>query len=503
MVGKESSNKYLEFIKQKKDKLLIGLIFVLGIILRILFINTREIAYDDAFSYFLARNDLKTIISGTLADTMPPLYYFLLHIWMKISTDLWFLRLLNITINLVTAILVYQMTRQFLSQRTAIISLLLFIISPFQIYHSQELRMYSLLLLSQVGFFYAIFKTIDLKEPKQKIWMIIAVFFGTVSMYSHNLGFVGLLSVNIILLFKREKAIFVKLIFAQLAILVLSLPWLYYLPQQIHKVQQAFWTVAPGLIDIIQSMLTLFAFLPMPIFLMGFILLIILQSIILVLLYLYKQKDRKHWILFLLLIFPPIILFVLSYLVQPVFVPRIFIISSIWFFILFSEYISDFWEKKVGKINLSLFILISIISLPFFYRFNEFPRSPFKELSEFIRTEINDKTPIIHDNKLSFFPVMFHSEKVNQFYLKDIEGSPNDTLAIGSQTALGYFGSESINKFLDEESIMFVVFQKSIDEYQSIGEKHPVLQILEDNYGSETNKILIGDLIIYSFGEKE
>jgi hypothetical protein len=502
MVGKESRHKYTEFLIQKKDKLLLGLIFVIGIVLRFLWIDSRDIAYDDAFSYFLARSDLLTIISGTLADTMPPLYYFLLHFWIKISSNLWYLRLLNILINLFTAILVYKLAKQLFSGKTASIAFLLFLISPFQIYHSQELRMYSLLLMGQVGFFYAIFKTINLENKNYNLWILMAVFFGTVSVYAHNLGFFGLLSINIILFFKRGKSLFIKLLIPQLFILLLSTPWLFFLPQQINKVQQAFWTVEPGLIDIIQGLLTLFSFLPMPIIFMGIVLIIIIQSLIITVVYLFRIKNKNYCIVFLFFIFPPILLFIMSYLIQPVFVPRIFISSAVWFFLLISSFIAESWNKGIGKLNLVLFIFISCISLPIFYKFNDFPRSPFKELSGFIQTEYNNSTPIIHDNKLSFFPVMFHSETENQYYLMDIQGSPNDTLAYKSQLALGYTAMENIEKFLNEDTLVFITFQKTLDEYQSLGVTHPILKILGERYKQEINKIVIGDLIVFSYGDK-
>jgi hypothetical protein len=59
----------------------LALVFLLGITLRLIAVQSREIFYDDAFSLFLAEKSFSQIIHGTAADTMPPLYYFLLHIW--------------------------------------------------------------------------------------------------------------------------------------------------------------------------------------------------------------------------------------------------------------------------------------------------------------------------------------------------------------------------------------------------------------------------------------
>jgi 4-amino-4-deoxy-L-arabinose transferase-like glycosyltransferase len=500
MVGKESSHRYYQFLKNNNQIIIVFLIFIIGIILRLLFIGSREIAYDDAFSYFLARGSLQDIITGTAADTMPPLYYFLLHFWMKISENLWFLRLLNILLNLITAVLVFTLSKELFNSSSAKIATFLFLISPFQIYHSQELRMYALLLLGQVGYFYSFLKIFRSQEKNNFFWIVAGVFFGLVAMYSHNLGVISLISVNVILLFKRDREILKNLFLVQFFILLFSIPWLLYLPQQIEKVQQAFWTQSPGFIDVIQALLTLFAFLPMSTFFTGVVLVIIIQSFVLLSVFILKNKSRKCVMIALLLVFPPTILFILSYIVKPIFVPRIFILSSVWFFILFSEFIEKNIRNYSGKINLGLFVIVSLISLPFYYQFNTFPRSSFRELANSLEI-FSPEVTVIHDNKLSFFPTMFYDERVNTFYLKDPIGSPNDTLAFDSQLAMGYVASENIEPYLELDRLVFVVYQKTLDEYNQNNLNHPVVEVLRNVY-KEIEEFYIGDIVVYKFEEK-
>lgn len=57
----------------------------LGAVLRLIGSGSRSLQYDDTFSIFLSARSLPEILSGTAADTMPPLYYFLLHFWLGIS----------------------------------------------------------------------------------------------------------------------------------------------------------------------------------------------------------------------------------------------------------------------------------------------------------------------------------------------------------------------------------------------------------------------------------
>lgn len=503
MVGQESSNIFIKYIKKHINRILVGFVFLLGIILRILFINSREIAYDDAFSFFLARQPIESIISGTAADTMPPLYYFLLHFWIFINQELWFLRLLNVSINLITAIFVYKLAKDLFGSKNAIFSTFLFLISPFQIYHSQELRMYSLLLLGQVGFIYSVFKNTIFKTNKQNLWFILAILFGIIAMYSHNLGFIGLVSVNIIFLFHRDKAVIKKIFLIQILVLIFSLPWFYYLPQQIDKVQNAFWTQPPGIIDVIQSFITLFAFLPMTEIFMAIVLFLLIQSLVVLIVYVIKSKSNKLTMIGVLFLFSPFLLFILSYAIQPVFVPRIFILSAVYFFIIFGNYFQETFNSAVGKLTILTFILVSVISLPFFYQYNSFPRSDFSGLSSYLKPYELSNVAIVHDNKLSFFPTMFYYEQSNQYYLPDEPGSPNDTLAKGSQTAIGFEATNQMDDFLQMDNLIFIVFQQTLEEYRSQGIDHPVIEKIKGEFGNNYKQEFIGDIIVFYFEKNE
>jgi len=158
-------------------------------------------------------------------------------------------------------------------------------------------------------------------------------------------------------------------------------------------------------------------------------------------------------------------------------------------------------NNHLGKINLGLFVIVSIISLPFYYQFNTFPRSSFKELANTVENFSSEVT-IIHDNKLSFFPTMFYEERENTYYLQDPSGTPNDTLAKDSQLAMGYFASENIEQFLELDSLVFVVFQKTLDEYLQNNVGHPVIEILRNAY-KEAEDFFVGDIVIYKFKEKK
>jgi hypothetical protein len=499
MVGKESDQTRIDFHKINKSKYLFILIFIilLGIILRILFINTREIAYDDAFSYFLSIQTLDRIVQGTVADTMPPLYYFLLHFWTRLSTEIGYLRFLNVIINEISIVFAYLLVKDQFNKQTAAVTALFLSICPFLLFHSQELRMYSLLLLGQTGFLYFAYKIVS--QSNKLIWYFMAILFGTIAMYSHNLAFIGIIPINIFILTKNKRKYFIKLLFVQIAILLLYVPWASNLIEQIAKVQTAFWTPRPGLLEIIQAVLTLFAFLPMPIPMMAFVLILLLQGFILCFVWLVKQKNKKIFEFVIIGLIPPFILFIMSYLTRPVFVPRIFLLSIVFGYFFVAMFIVNNWSLITSKVILGTFILASVISLPYFYLFQSFPRSSFREAEAYLSNAVESENGIIlHDNKLSFFPVQFYNVDLEQFFLPDLPGSSNDTLAVRTQEVIGYFASKGIEDFEDALLIYYVVFEKAEGDYLDLGMEHPIIQELGAQYRIE-DKVYFGDLIIYKF----
>jgi hypothetical protein len=94
---------------------------------------------------------------------------------------------------------------------------------------------------------------------------------------------------------------------------------------------------------------------------------------------------------------------------------------------------------------------------------------------------------------------MFYGELNNQNFIRDVPGSPNDTLAKDSELALGFESVTGIEEFLDEEEIVFVVFQRAIDEFSDQGMSHPVLAELQKNFSEDYSINSISDLNIYHF----
>lgn len=484
----------------RKQRIIFILIFILAAVLRLLGAGTREIQYDDAFSIFLSQQNLSKIIQGTAADTMPPLYYFALHFWQNLGSDLFTLRLLGILISLAILFLGFDLARRLFGWPAGLWSALFIAVSPIQIYHAQDLRMYTLLVLGQVGYFWCFVRLIQDDHPAFILWVGM-VLGGLMAMYSHNLAIFGLVIPNIYLVLKRNWLLLGQIVLAQLVIGLFSAPWLVMIPGQVEKIQTAFWTPRPGLIEAFQAIIQFTAHLPVKGLLLPLVAILSAQILILLVLETWRDRNKEPNLGFVVLIAfgLPILLFLVSYAIRPVFVARGFLVSSLAYYILIGRVVARRWRSGIGVFLAGFMILAVGVSLPSFYTFNKFPRSPYQEAMISLRQNRTPDDVILHDNKLSFFPSHYHAQDLNQVFLADEPGSFNDTYARASQEAIGLFPAADIESAVaGAERIFFVVISQAIEEYQESGQPHPVLAWLEEHY-VETNHATYNDLEIFLF----
>ena len=213
--------------------------------------------------------------------------------------------------------------------------------------------MYALLAFSELAymlFFSRIWRHDDNSRAVWKNWLGL-ILSGIVAMYTHNLAAFWLVVPLIILVFTREWRKCGKMLLALAAIGMVALPWLIKIPGQIDKIQTAFWTPRPGLIEIFQSVLLFNATLPLP---QPWLLICAILSVqILVLVWFEVIRGIKTGSNLLLLIgfaiLPPLLLFLVSYLIRPVFVTRGFLAASFAYYGLAGYVISVGWKRHVGK----------------------------------------------------------------------------------------------------------------------------------------------------------
>lgn len=216
-----------------------------------------------------------------------------------------------------------------------------------------------------------------------------------------------------------------------------------------------------------------------------------------------RNRHAYSHLIFVILavLIPPLLLFILSYLMRPVFVTRGFLTSALFFLGLAGCVIASAPRRAVKIGFVSLLISSAIIGAIPQYTFNNFPRSPFREAGIDLSIRVKSTDLVLHDNKLSYFPMLVYSHDLPAAFLPDAAGTPNDTLAKKTQDALGIYPLENLETIRGQyQNVYFVVFEKTIEEYRLIGSDHPVIASLNDRMRLVSQHAW-NDLWVYQYAE--
>ncbi len=125
-------------------------ILLLAFALRLFRLDFQELRGDEAFGYFFSLRPYDDIIAATLSlrEPHPVGSYFLQHIWLEWAGHSEFaLRFVSVWCGVLAVALLWRLARRLeLSPATASVAALLLAASPYAIWHSQDARMYSILL---------------------------------------------------------------------------------------------------------------------------------------------------------------------------------------------------------------------------------------------------------------------------------------------------------------------------------------------------------------------
>lgn len=132
--------------------LIFAAIMVVGLALRLFRLDYAGYWHDEVITTFAARNSAVEIYrSISASDTHPPGYHILLHFWGAVfGYGLIPLRMFSVVVSLLCVPAVYFLGRELMGRRVGMLAAAMMAISPFQIFHGQQARMYPLLTLAVI-----------------------------------------------------------------------------------------------------------------------------------------------------------------------------------------------------------------------------------------------------------------------------------------------------------------------------------------------------------------
>ena len=483
-------------------------IMLLAFALRVFHLNERGVWYDEAFAILYASRSFGEMIAGTLtqvsgvaADVHPLFYYFALHLWMQVAGDSAFAaRFFSVFFGVATVALAFHIARDLFGRRTGSAAALVLAIAPYHLAYSQEARMYAMLAFWST---LALFAFIRFRRTFRKSWWALFVVVGAGALYSHNLAFLSFAALGIWTIADALRTRTIHLlratVLAGAAMVLLWLPWLILVPSQFGKIEQAYWVPPPTVVSLVQTLLVFtfdFDNAAAPAVLVPFLLFAAILMLTLISLELARRRRERaaELTLAVALAFLPIILLFTISQWRPVYIIRALLPAFVWYGVLAGWML----VRAPRPIKYGAAICMSALTLavlPAYYDYATFPRSPFKETAVTLQPRLRSGDVILHDNKLSFFPMYYYDRTLPEMFLADPPSAGSDTLAAPTQQALQLYATDFEAATAKASRVWFVIFQRALDE--SAG-PHPNLMWMEQHWRRASLE-RFNDLNVYLF----
>lgn len=229
-------------------------IVALALGLRLINLAGRTLWYDEAFAVLFAEKGWDAMVDGTLtevgggaADVHPLLYYMSLNTWMQVfGEDPAAVRLYSVLVGVATVYAVFLLARDWFGDQTGLAAALITAVAPFHVQYSQEARMYALLGLILTLATWVYWRA--WQRGPWGYWLAFGVLAG-VGMYVQQLAGMFLVALGLLPFLARDRARIVKTGLAALLALVIYLPWMLNLPDQLGKLRQ-YWVRKPSVLQI-------------------------------------------------------------------------------------------------------------------------------------------------------------------------------------------------------------------------------------------------------------
>jgi mannosyltransferase len=229
------------------NQIILLVILLISFAVRLYQLGADSLWYDEAVSAFLAGQSIFELIAHTSRDIHPPAYYLLLHFWAIVAGKSEFaLAFFSLIFGVLLVALTYRVARYLANRSVATWAIWLTALSPYHLWYSQEVRMYTLgAVLGLAAVFFAIRGLRDSHTLRNKFnppppsrstitanrfWLGYVVF-ATIGLYTLYYFAFLLIIINFLFLVytlwpRLKRPVFFRLLLANGLVLVAYLPWL-------------------------------------------------------------------------------------------------------------------------------------------------------------------------------------------------------------------------------------------------------------------------------------
>lgn len=360
---------------------------------------------DEGFSAILSMKPLPQIIEIIARDTSPPLWNITEWIvFNTLGTDEIYIRGLAFTYFLLAVFFTYKIGELIWSKKTGLLASILTFLNPFFFIYAFEGRMYSILALgvtASMYFFLKILKSEGKVKKSTKIGYVIATLW---ALYSHHFAIFALFVQGIwftweFLLGKRKVA---KKLFKLFIIVGVGyIPWLWPLYNQTRMVGGGFWLGTPTLIDLrnliyeylaegikTHPLVVPFVNLKLHQLALYFVLAVLLIRK-------WHKTIKSNFILLTWFLIPILATWAVSQVFQSIFFNRYLLYTIPAAMLLLAS-------NRRGKLSIAaLSVIILLFANIDYYYFTHPTKLPFRELSDYVKSERQEGSFLINWNAAS------------------------------------------------------------------------------------------------------
>lgn len=210
-------------------RLLPILILLLAFLLRVYQLDKQALTGDEAFSVVMWTRSSLNYLFTTLQsiDPQPPAALLTFYSWVRLVGDTEFAaRMLSVLANTFTVAIAYAITHRIANKSTALLAMLLCAINPFQVWHAQDLRPYSLWMAISALSAYMVLVTTD--KPSHLSKWAFFIITAIVGIYTYYLEAFVLIAQNIYFAYRAYKypPLITAWLLSQAVIFAAVTPWL-------------------------------------------------------------------------------------------------------------------------------------------------------------------------------------------------------------------------------------------------------------------------------------
>jgi mannosyltransferase len=178
----------------------VGVVVAVALLLRIVQLGASELWFDEAYSGLSTFADPREMLGWVHAEIAPPLYYLLLHGWAGlIGHGGAALRAFSVGAGVLTAALACLIAQR-ASRAAGLAAGLVVALSPIHVYHSQEARMFALLLLFLTAALGCFLRAMDEEAQGGIRWWIGYALFAAAAVWTHYVALFFLAAVPLVAL---------------------------------------------------------------------------------------------------------------------------------------------------------------------------------------------------------------------------------------------------------------------------------------------------------------